>query len=854
MLAHYLLTLYRSLSRHRLYTAINVLGLAVGIAVFLVLFLEVRFETSFDRWIPGAETLYVTRSSGGLFPPMIYTEGALLDDLRHDFPKLKGARALQLNVHIQQGDHATAETVYRVDPNFLHVVDLPTAAGRTDGALDRPDSILISQKKAKLYFGDANPIGRPLNLRFDKIDHTYRVVAVLKDAPAATDGPFRFDMLIPLTPEMKAADSYWRGKLSLEVLTFLRLTEPAQVQAINRDMARLLKPTVADPKEDWPMIPQVHLIPLVALHLIEPVAAARVAAFGAVGVLTLLLAAVNYVNLATARAAVRAREVALRKVMGATSGALRVQFLGEAVALAALSALIGLALCELTLPLVNAAGGLSLTMAYLGRESLLPIVLGVVLAVGVGAGVYPALVLARFQPALVLASVRTPGGGRAASRVREGLVMVQFAIAIAFTLAATVIVSQMAYLRRADLGFKRDGLLVSTNFHNDSVTAAQRSSLLTAWRSLPGVLGATAANIAPGDSPFTAVTMGGNPRRPSQSITTHVVTVGPDFFRVYGVRLLAGRLLDPTHGGDFSLMNPFNTPPSEADRKALAAQRPNIVINMSAVRELGYPHLRDVLGRRLGSDASDPTIPTIVGVIQDIRLRNPHEPIAPTEYVGLANDIDNADAVVRYADADPRAVLTLMHQAWSRIVPNVPFDAQPDQVTLETYYRSDDRNGRLLTIVSALAVLIGCVGLYGLASFNTARRVKEIGIRKTLGASTTDILRLLIGQFLRPVILANLIAWPVAGWAMTGYLAGFDQRIALTPVYFVAATALTLLIAVATVAGQAYAVARAEPAKVSWPRPAGQESIGLMRESPVEDAWLRRQTVTVQTYLFPIPI
>jgi putative ABC transport system permease protein len=154
-----------------------------------------------------------------------------------------------------------------------------------------------------------------------------------------------------------------------------------------------------------------------------------------------------------------------------------------------------------------------------------------------------------------------------------------------------------------------------------------------------------------------------------------------------------------------------------------------------------------------------------------------------------------------------------MREAWRRIVPNVPFDVAPDQTTLETYYRTDDRTGRLLTIVSALAVLIGCIGLYGLASFNTARRVKEIGIRKTLGASTSDILKLLVGQFLRPVVLANLIAWPLAWWALSAYLAGFEQRVALTPAYFLAPTALTLLIAVATVAGQAYAVARAEPAK-----------------------------------------
>jgi putative ABC transport system permease protein len=817
MISHYLLTLYRSLSRHRLYAAINILGLAVGIAVFLVLFLDVRFETSFERWIPGAERLYVTRTSGGVFGSMVYTEGALLDDLRHDFPKLEGARSWDVDARIVQGDHVNLEGVRRVDPNFLQLVPLPVAAGETMGALDRPDNILISEKKAKLYFGGANPIGQRLTLRFDNADHAYRVAAVLKDAPAATDSDLDFDMLVPLTPEMKASNPDWRGKIQFQVLTILNLRTPTEVSAVNRDIARLLAPNASDPKGEWPMIPHVKAIPLLALHLAQPVAAARVAAFGAVGLLTLVLAAVNYVNLATARAALRAREVALRKVLGATSSALLVQFMAEAIAIAALGALIGLALCELTLPLVNAAGGLSLKMVYLGDQSILPIVLGVVLAVGIGAGVYPALVLARFQPALVLASVRTPGGGRAASRVREGLVMVQFAIAIAFTLAATVIVSQMAYLRRADLGFQRDGLLVASNIDNENISAAQRASLLTAWRSLPGVAGATMASVAPGVDKSMQALNYISPNDPNKSVLMYNVTVGPDFFQVYGTRLLAGRLLDLVHGGDFRRTPTLSTWPTEAERKAAkqaqdALPPPNVVINLTAMKKLGFRRARDAIGRHVGLSTASGG-PTIVGVIQDIRLQDPHATVSQTQYTGEAGDIGSATAVVRYTDADPNLVLARMRAAWRRIVPNVPFDAAPDQTTLETYYRTDDRTGRLLTIVSVLAVLIGCVGLYGLASFNTARRVKEIGIRKTLGASTSDILKLLVGQFLRPVAIANLFAWPLAWWAMTGYLSGFDQRIALTPVYFLAATALTLLIAVATVGGQAYAVARAEPAR-----------------------------------------
>jgi putative ABC transport system permease protein len=194
-------------------------------------------------------------------------------------------------------------------------------------------------------------------------------------------------------------------------------------------------------------------------------------------------------------------------------------------------------------------------------------------------------------------------------------------------------------------------------------------------------------------------------------------------------------------------------------------------------------------------------------------MRSPRRPVPPTLYYGQSGDIESAVAVVRYAGADPQTVIDLMAADWRRIAPTAPFSAKTIDQSLGRYYAKDDHQGRLFTIGAGLAVLIGCVGLYGLASFNTARRVKEIGIRKTLGASTRDILQLLIGQFLTPVILANLIAWPLAWWAMSGYLSGFDQRISLSPAYFLAATGLTLAIAVLTVGGQAYAVARAEPAK-----------------------------------------
>ena len=806
MLSHYLVTFYRSLTRHRLYAALNVLGLALGIAVFLVLALDVQFETGFERWIPRSGQIYAVRTWFVGLGPVNATMGAALDELRGDYPQLVGTRDWSQPATIRQGGQITSEQLEVVDPSFFQVFDLPLIAGDKKTLLHAPDDLILTQSKAKQYFGVASPMGQRLTVSFQGAVRTYRVAGVLKDLPRDTD--LSFDIVVPFTPEMAATTKGWRYWNSVALSAYLRFDRPEQARALQADLDNFIDRHAAADVTPPPPHKQLRLQlqPLEAVHLKDPADVATIAALGGVGVLTLLLAALNYINLATARTGLRAREVALRKTLGATQPVLIAQFMGEAIATALLAALIGLVLCELALPLVNAAGGLTLKIDYLGPHSVLPMVLAAVIIAGFGAGVFPALVLSRFRPAAVLASARTPGGGRLGGRVREGLVLVQFAIAIAFTVATAVIVTQTNYVRKADLGFRRDGLIVVNAFDNGDITDAQRASLLAAWRALPGVQSVTASTVAPGNGDHVNT---GNVKRPGMSgkgPLLHVVTTESDFFTTYGAHLRAGRFLDRGHGGDAPSQRtgPADTPSSPTP-EAPATQ--NVVLNAKAATALGFRSAQEALGQPLSGSL------TVVGVIDDIRFGSPHAPIPPTLYImrdgASASDI----AGLRFANADPKGVMARMAAAWRDIVPTTPFSAKTIDDNLVSYYRPDDQHGHLFTIGAILAVSIGCVGLYGLASFNTARRVKEIGIRKSLGASTSDILRLLVGQFLRPVLLANLIAWPLAWWAMSAWLSGFDQHIALTPAYFLAATTLTLVIAVGTVAGQALAVARAEPAK-----------------------------------------
>jgi putative ABC transport system permease protein len=792
---------------------LNVLGLAVGIAVFLVLFLYVRFETSFERWIPNASQISVIRTShvganaglGGNYETM----GGLLEELRADFPQLAGTRIMAAGGAVIDGATSTPERFEKVDPTFFEVFHLGLIAGDEATALRAPNDLVLTRAKARRYFGAANPMGRKLTLAFDGATRVYRVAGVLKDPPESTD--LALDFLLPLEVPSSTDDPWWRRWGAEHLQTFLRFARPEDARALD---ARLDGFTDRHGLRD--LGPNAHqtfrlrTFPLLSMHLhdgrdLSAKDAVLVAALGLVGLATLFLAGVNYVNLSTARAGQRAREVAIRKVMGATAATLIAQVLSEAVITAALGVLLGVAACELTLPLVNAAGGLCLKLDVLADPALLAVILSTIAFIGLGAGLYPALVLSRFQPAKVLAAAQTPGGGRAGARVREGLVALQFAVAIGFTIATSVIVAQTRYVRHADLGFRREGLIVVYSLDDSRIDAAQRASLMTAWRALPHVVAAATGQIAPGFQDTDNWDTYARAGRAGDGPTLGEVSVGPDFFQTYGAHLLAGRLPDVAHGEDF--ISPSQGPPRAAN-----APRPirDIVLNASAARALGFSSPGAAIGQIVLDGVRSCRI---IGVVEDLRFLSPKLPVKATAYFGDRTDFFSSAAGVRYGGADSRAVMDAMETAWRRIAPTVPFQARTIERNLDKYYAKDDHQGRLFTMSAVLAVMIGCLGLYGLASFNTTRRTREIGIRKTLGARTRDILRLLVGQFLRPVLLANLIAWPLAWVAMRSWLAGFDQRIGLGPGYFLGATVLTVATAAATVSGQAFAVARAEPAK-----------------------------------------
>lgn len=789
-----LLTLYRSLTRHRLYAILNIGGLALGIAVFLVLFLFVRFETGYDRALPGWERIWVVKRSmqfPGSPEMVIPSPPDLLGQIRRDWPEVDGARMLAADVPVQNGMALVTEKVAWVDRDYFSLFPLQAIAGDAAAALSTPDGMAITNRVAETYFGKASPIGRTLTLIVDGKPTPFRIGAVIADPPAAS---FYRNAIFLALPRSGQASAGPNGLLT----TFVRFPNALTASRRGPGFAALAR---RHPDSSFvglaPDVLRQSLIPLPSLHLANPRDGIVVGTLGMVGVLALMIAVVNYVNLATASAALRAREVAIRKVVGATRKALVGQFIGEAMATAVAAGLIGLALTELALPMVNVAGGTSLSVAYFGSDSILPPLALLIVGVGIVAGAYPAFVLSRFQPAAVLASVRAPGGQRAGALLRRAMVVIQFAIATALMIGTGVLVAQTRHLKSSDLGFDRAGL-IAVPMGDRALDDSQRRAFVANVARLPGVVAQAQSAIAPAGGSFSIGPMHRDGATGPDPTIVHA-DIARGFFTTYGARLVAGRFLDSQRH------------PSDAVDPASPRPR-SVVLNRRAVGLLGFDDPTNAIGVTISD--GDERAATIIGVIGDMRFSSPRDPVEPLAYFEHDRDLFSAVLTVRHLPGAGRAILAAMEADWRRIAPAAPFKALPvDQQLYESFYRADEQRMRLFMIGAVLAVIIGCIGLYGLTAFDTARRLKEIGIRKALGASTAEILRMLIGQFLRPVLIANIIAVPVAYGVTREWLAGFDDRVALSPWLFVAAIMLTAGIAVATIAGEAWRLARSEPAR-----------------------------------------
>ncbi|MFT9365280.1 MAG: ABC transporter permease [Gluconobacter sp.] len=805
MLSHIALVFWRGILQRRLFTTLNVLGMALGMAAFLTLALIVRYEFTFDRWIPDAGHIY--RLDAFSDEEASVSSIRLIDALRAEHPDWNATAILRgfSGATVRVNDNAWDVFIARTDTHLFDVFALPLAEGDPRTALV-PEGVVLTRTQARRFFGrDHDVLGKTLDITQKGRTERLHVTGVLKDLPPNTTP--QFDLLVPTSASEMQVGSSWEMSAAE---TWVRVS-PAVASRLPDLLSGIVQRHAAGLSSEDAKAFKIRARPLTTLHFFDATigwggADERLPIIlGVVGLLALGAGLVNFVTLSTALAATRAREVAMRKVLGATVLTLGLSFTAEAIGLALIAAVIALVLTELSLPWISTLSGWPVGLDF---GFALPLLLASAIIGGACAGAYPSWMLSRFRPAAVLASARMPGSGRLGSRLREGLTVAQFAFAVTLTICTLVIWRQTHLLQTMDRGFQQSGLLMAY-LPNEQAERLRQQRLSDLVRGLPGVTGVTVADDAPGGGTAGMTFDTTRPGRSAPPPLLAVVAMQPSTLPVWGAHLLAGRLFDTTHDYDSRAMPvaPFDS--------FLAGQTwtfgaHNVVLNESAIRALGFADAASAIGTPITLHGKD--IQTIIGVVADMRFKNSRASVTPALYYAVSGPIGYGVLSVRFDHAPENAVRTAIATVWKQVYPESALNLRSVGDIIDNDTRPEKQRGTLMIVASFVTLSISCIGLYGIAVFNVRRRLFEIGVRKVLGATAQQVTRLLVLQFLRPVLIANLIAWPVAWWVMRGWLSGFDRRISLSPLYFALTALIVLTLATLTTLLQIRRGARSAPA------------------------------------------
>ncbi|MDQ4086473.1 MAG: ABC transporter permease, partial [Pseudomonadota bacterium] len=821
MWRNYLTVAYRALTRNRTYAFINIFGLALGLAACLMLLVYVRFEATYDHWLPEAERVFQVQTFGtdpetGESLDMQATTRPVADALAAEFPQqLEAVARLEPDEHIVliEGRPVSVEGAAMADATFFDIMQIPFLRGNRATALDGTDSVTLSRSEAMRLFGSIDVVGRTLTNLRDGEPRDLRVTGVFEDLPGNTHMDFS------LVRRFNSAEEFDCPWGCVNGFVYAKLKPGVDVDSINARMPawerRHVPPTDVGGRDigatfDW-RLTNVRDVHLGAAQGDSPGNDVRtLVTFSVIALLILGIACVNFVNLATARASQRAREVAVRKVLGARRRQLMAQFLGESMLLVALAMLAALALVELTLPAFADFLGSGLRFEYFGANGMIAPIVALVAVVGLAGGLYPAFYLSRYQPAAVLKANRSSAEPLGTGRLRNALVVVQFAVSIGLIICTLTVHNQTVFARTSDPGYQREGLLIVEGLSEDQVQPL-RETLTREIARIEGVQGVSGTMMAPGEG-RQLYKMARVPGR-QEPVQVGFYSVEPNFFSTMKMDVLAGRPLSRRYANDSVYIDPeLDESGIDAAASAIIARGFNIVVNETAARRLGFGSPQAAVGRQVSippfREERGPSTATIVGVVEDARFRSLREPVEPIVYYDVGFYLW---LVVRYDTAQPNLLRQRIEQVWSRLFPTLPFEAEYAEERLAAFYETDEARGQTFASFAGLAIIIACLGLFGLAAFTAERRTKEIGIRKVFGARTRDIVQLLVWQFSKPVVIANLIAWPAAWWVMRDWLNAFDARIALGPGPFVVAGLLAFAIAIGTIAGHAIRVARANP-------------------------------------------
>ncbi|NBC01541.1 MAG: FtsX-like permease family protein [Bacteroidetes bacterium] len=823
MLRNYLTTALRTLRRRPGFTALNITGLALGLACCLSIGLYVHHELSYDRHHAEAERIYrVVQNTDG--DGTAWVGGAMAPLLAEDFSQIEAiVRFHRANTPVRRpGTEQIVEErnfIY-ADSSAFDVFSFDLLQGDPATALARPGTVVLSEEAATRHFGSQDPMGQPLIADGRELT----VTGVMADLPATTH--MAIDMMTSLATfklnVWGSADPRFTSFWWPLTYTYALLDEGASAAALAEQLPAFIQ-RHRDPTAAAAYVPDLQ--PLTDIHLRAEQSGdwttggtiATVVLFGGIAVFILLLACVNFMNLATARAAERANEVGVRKAMGAGRGQLMGQFFGEALLLSSGAALLAVGITAAALPAFRDLAARELAWPVLA-DPFWALVAAVVGLTGLIAGSYPALYLSRFQAAEVLKQQgRTRVGG--AAWLRRGLVVFQFAVSVALIAGTAIAYQQLSFLQTADLGFDKEALVTV-----DLGGSGEFDTMIQQFERTPGVEAVTVASGTPGIggianprielAPFTP------PEQLEQAGTRmQHQTVGFDYFEMLNIEVVAGRTFSEDRPAD--LGQAIDTPNEFGDT---SYDERAFVINRAMAEAQGWTPA-EALGQAMRTFTYENANTymdhrgTVIGVVENYHARPLYETIEPMIFEAsiFPNDegayVNASQYLIKLAPGSAMAAMDRLQQAWTEVRPNAPFEAAFVDATLDAQYRAEQRLGQLIGLFSGLAIIIACLGLFGLAAFTAQQRTKEIGIRKALGASLGGLVVNLSKEFVALVGVAILVAAPLAYFGMQQWLQTFAYRIDVGVGTLVAAGVIALVIALVTVSTQTYRAARIDPAQ-----------------------------------------
>ncbi len=803
MLTNYLKIAFRNLAKNRLFSALNIGGLAVGLAASLLLGLFVYDELRFDRFHENADRIVrvVFRADingGKVSEPFAMPPTAAA--LKNDYPEVQDATRLRAGgplTIVRDGSTFREVNFASVDANFFQIFTLPLLKGDAKTALVEPNTVVISESWAARLFGTTDPLGKTLD--FKGWDQTYRVTGVMADIPS--NSHIQFDLLSSMGGMPEAKSDSW---MQSEFYTYLLLPEGYNYRDLEAKLPQLVEKhmgpqfiaglgmSLADFKSMGNQI-GLFLQPLTDIHLhsdftfdLSPGGDVRyVWIFGAVALFILLIACINFMNLSTASAARRAREVGIRKAVGSTKTGLMGQFLTESMLLTGISLCVGLGLAALTLPAFRQLTGKQLDLNFAANPSVVAALLVFGLVVGLLAGSYPAFFLSGFRPMQVLRGGAAASSGRGgAAGLRSSLVVLQFMISVGLMIATTVVYRQLGFIQDKKLGYDRDAILVLTNTGMlGDREAGFREALLQDTR----VVSITTSGYRPVGPSYNNNSMVYPDERAGELMRTLRYSVDEQYIPTLGMRLVSGR--------NFS--------------SEMLTDSSTVIINQTAAKAFGWGD--QAVGHRLNwanRNAAN-SVFQVIGVVEDFHFKSLHEPIAPLLMV-----LDKTPGLMlKTKTSDVAGLLASVQEKWAKTGVDEPLDYAFMDDYFQKTYAAEQRTGLIMGIFAGLTIFVACLGLFGLATFTAERRTKEIGVRKVMGASVASITGLLAKDFLKLVAVAIVIASPLAYYFMQKWLSDFAYRIDIQWWMFAISGVMAVLIAFLTVGSQAVKAALANPVK-----------------------------------------